>query len=146
LLPPHRKPDLLIGDDGDPCMLRWRLIPQNPVMNVYLHQMLKPDAGGVLHDHPWPSISLMLSGAATELFDTGRRSGARLISEGALIYRSAHMAHRLAPVPPDNPATWTLFVTGPSIREWGFHCPQGWRHWKAFTAARPGGSGHYGCG
>lgn len=26
----------------------------------------------------------------------------------------------------------TLFITGPKIREWGFLCPKGWRHWKDF--------------
>ena len=145
LADPARPPDMLIGDAGDPCMLRWRLVRQNPLCNIYLHRMLRPDAGGVLHDHPWPSVSLMLCGTATEQFDTGRRSGSRIISEGALVYRPAGFAHRLFPHTPESLATWTLFMTGPVVREWGFHCPHGWRHWRAFTAERPDSVGRYGC-
>ena len=35
---------------------------------------------------------------------------------------------------------WSLFITGPVIREWGFHCPNGWRHWKQFTVRDEFGS------
>lgn len=28
----------------------------------------------------------------------------------------------------------TLFFCGPRVREWGFHCPQGWRHWRQYVA------------
>lgn len=134
-----------IGDPGDPCMLRWRLVPQNPLCNVYLHRMLKPDPCDALHDHPWASLSLMLSGAVAEEFDGGRGSGTRLIEAGALVYRPAAFAHRLFPAAPGGEATWTLFVTGPVVREWGFHCPRGWRHWTLFTAERPGRAGRFGC-
>jgi hypothetical protein len=40
----------------------------------------------------------------------------------------------------------TLFITGPRVREWGFHCPQGFVHWKDFVHPDdPGGIGP-GCG
>ncbi|MDN5849106.1 MAG: hypothetical protein L0H63_05630, partial [Nitrococcus sp.] len=57
--------------------------------------------------------------------------------------RRARSAHRLALI--DAEPVITLFITGPRVREWGFHCPQGWRHWRAFTAAdNPGRIGR-GC-
>lgn len=41
---------------------------------------------------------------------------------------------------------WTLFITGPRVREWGFHCPdRGWVHWKQFTAADDPGAIGRGC-
>jgi hypothetical protein len=40
---------------------------------------------------------------------------------------------------------WTLFITGPRVREWGFLCPQGWRHWKDFTAGAQGERVGRGC-
>lgn len=50
---------------------------------------------------------------------------------------------------PDNatPLTcWTLFITGPRCRHWGFHCPErGWVHWKLFTAADDPGDIGKGC-
>ena len=43
------------------------------------------------------------------------------------------------------PGCWTLFLFGPTVREWGFHCPQrGWVHWRDFTA--PGKPGEIGPG
>lgn len=47
---------------------------------------------------------------------------------------------RLLPEALQIPWRWTLFVTGPVMRQWGFHCPdKGWRHWKEFTAeGKPG--------
>jgi hypothetical protein len=36
-------------------------------------------------------------------------------------------------------------LTGPRIREWGFWCPQGWRHWRAFTSGRNGETIGRGC-
>lgn len=52
-------------------------------------------------------------------------------------------AHRLV-IEPGRPA-WSLFLTGPKVREWGFHCPQGWRPWRAFTAGAHGAEIGAGC-
>lgn len=41
---------------------------------------------------------------------------------------------------------WTIFVTGPRYREWGFHCAdRGWVHWKKFTATDNRGEIGKGC-
>lgn len=40
---------------------------------------------------------------------------------------------------------WTLFITGRKIREWGFHCPKGWRHWKDFVDPDDHGAVGPGC-
>ena len=29
--------------------------------------------------------------------------------------------------------TWSLFITGPKVREWGFWCKQGWMPWTTYT-------------
>ena len=56
---------------------------------------------------------------------------------------SGAAAHRLELI--DGPC-WTLFVTGPRYREWGFHCPQrGWVPWKEFTSADNSGEIGRGC-
>jgi hypothetical protein len=41
---------------------------------------------------------------------------------------------------------WTLFITGPRVREWGFACPNGWVHWKIFTGEDDNGSSVVGKG
>lgn len=135
-----RPPDFVIGaDSADPYMRRWFVIPRNRFLNVYLHHVCRDDEDRALHDHPWPSVSLCLDGVVGEVFlhPEGFKES-RLNICGDLVYRSARFAHRL--YLPDGPA-WTIFITGPRIREWGFWCPKesaagGWRSWREFTAFR----------
>ena len=59
------------------------------------------------------------------------------------IFRRSVAAHRLELI--DDEPVWSLFITGPIIREWGFHCPKGWRHWKEFVDSRDIGQVGRGC-
>lgn len=56
-----RKPDFVIGDLSNPYLLRWWVIPRNRFFNVYLHKFLRDDDDRALHDHPWWSMSIILS-------------------------------------------------------------------------------------
>ncbi|MCB1476612.1 MAG: hypothetical protein H6883_07140 [Rhodobiaceae bacterium] len=145
-----RKPDFLIGPQGDPYMQRWWLIPRNRVFNIYLHRILHDDDDRALHDHPWPSVSIMLKGKLGELY-RGRdgQTHVRKIQPGRIIWRGPWFAHRLTLWPEFSglmqPFAVTIFITGPRVREWGFHCPKGWRHWKEFTAPADRGQIGRGC-
>jgi len=116
----NRRPDIIIGSGQSPYMLRWYLIPRNRFFNVYLHHILRSDDDRALHDHPWWSFSLILLGVYGEV--TG--NGVKGFGTGDVIYRSAEYSHRLTVV--SGATVWTLFVTGPRARDWGFYCPQGW--------------------
>jgi len=136
-LPPPRPPDFVIGGDKTPYLRRWYLIPRNRFCNVYLHHVLRDDDDRALHDHPWPSVSLMLAGALGEVYrDRHGSTRSRVFFAGHLVLRDARFAHRLFLFKDRSSPreAWTLFLTGPRLREWGFHCPHGWRHWKEFTA------------
>lgn len=134
----RRPPDFIVGDD---YLRRWWVIPRNRFFNVYLHNIRKSDDDRALHDHPWPSLSYMLDGHLIEVTHGGV---AKVISKGDWTWRSAKFAHRL--VVPTGVDVWTLFFTGPRIREWGFHCPQGWRPWREFVDQRDHGKVGRGCG
>lgn len=138
LAPPKRPPDFVIGDD---YMRRWWLIPRNRAFNVYLHNVRHSDDDRALHDHPWVSLSLCLDGWLKEHTPAGIRD----VRAGRLIFRRATSAHRLE-IPDGSDGAWTLFMTGPVIRAWGFHCPQGWRHWRDFVAGEDKGRVGRGCG
>lgn len=137
----QRAPDITIGEDQPiPYMLRWYLIRQNRLCNVYLHKIIRSDDDRALHDHPWASLSLVLHGQMGELYrfeppaeHERWRTYYRELETGSIVLRRAAFAHRLL-VFRDDDAAWTLFITGPKTREWGFLCPAGWRHWKIFTA------------
>lgn len=140
LVMPARAPDICIGGEVDTYMRRWYLVPRNKEDgNVYLHQVLRPDDDRALHDHPWPSLSIMLSGGMTEITETGSRE----IVPGDVIFRGEHCRHRLEAPKED---TWTLFITGPVVRDWGFWCPKGFVPWRDFTAGENGELVGAGCG
>jgi|SRR5215472_282706 len=132
-----RPPDFIIGGADHPYLKRWWVIPRNRFFNIYLHQFLRDDDDCALHDHPWINFSYMLKGSYTEhSIAAGGVHHKRILHEGAWKLRRAKAAHRIELHA--GPA-WSLFITGPVIREWGFHCPQGWRSWKIFTNARDKG-------
>lgn len=141
----RRAPDFVIGDPGAPYLQRWYVIPRNRVCNVYLHCILRSDDDRALHDHPWMWCSLMLQGAYSEhSIRAGGVPERTLLRAGSLRVHRPTFAHRLE-IRPEYGVCWTLFVTGPRVREWGFLCPErGWVHWRAFT--QPGATGRTGKG
>lgn len=118
-----RPPDFSVSPGDDPALLRWYIIPRNHYLNIYLHKFLRSDDDGALHDHPWMNLSILLDGQYVEhTIDAGgvhRRVARRA---GDWKFRMPSHAHRIEV---DKPV-WTLFVTGPTVRLWGFHCPSGW--------------------
>lgn len=138
----QRPPDFIIGGREAPYMLRWWLIPRNPVFNVYLHKFLRSDDDRALHDHPWVNMSYLLKGEYVEhMILAGGVCSAKRYTAGCVKFRRARTAHRIEI---DQPC-WSLFITGPVVREWGFHCPRGWRSWKIFTSERDKGVIGRGC-
>jgi hypothetical protein len=121
--------DVAIGGWSNPYMLRWYVIPRNRWLNVYLHYFLRSDDDRALHDHPWWSVSWLLEGVLIEhrILDGGIHARQRY-EAGKMKLRSARYAHRIEVLP--GCFAWTLFITGPVIRKWGFHCPGGWRAWS----------------
>lgn len=137
------KPHFLVGNPLDPYLKRWYVIPRNPILCIYLHQFLKDDEDRAEHDHPWDSVSLCIKGTYTEI-RKGQATPCRFFS---LIYRKAENSHRIVLPEKDGKKTpaWTLFITGWRKREWGFHCPSGWVHWKDFTKPNHPGQTGKGC-
>jgi hypothetical protein len=128
-----RPPDEIIGDPGRPHFNRWHMIQRNRWLNVYAHQFLRSDDDRALHDHPWPSISLVLCGSYIEHeIKAGGVHVMTMRKTGDLIFRMPSSAHRIELPADSTTACWTLFITGPKVREWGFHCPDRWVHWTQF--------------
>lgn len=137
-----RDADFIIGGAENPYMLRWFIIARNRFFNVYHHVIKRSDDDRALHDHPWWSLSIVLDGSMLEVL-SGDRSLTRMLRQGDIVLRRASSAHRLEIR--DGGFCKTLFITGPRIREWGFHCPKGWKHWKDFVSKGDTGSVGPGC-
>lgn len=156
-----RRSDFMVGENPTPYLHRWYLLgskqdpkhPNDPMRRVsrtflgfraYLHCFQHSDDDRALHDHPAHSFSISLSGSCAEhTIAAGGVHSRRALHAGDIAFRSAKFAHRIEII---NGDYWTLFIFGPNIREWGFHCPQGWKHWKKFTAADNPGAIGAGCG
>ena len=137
-----RPPDFIIGGKEHPYMLRWWIIPRNKYFNIYLHKFLRSDDDRALHDHPWLNVSYLLEGTYVEhVINAGGVQIATRYKAGQFKFRRAVAAHRIEI---DDPC-WSLFITGPVIRTWGFHCPKGWRPWQQFVDQRDSGSVGRGC-
>lgn len=146
-----RKPDFIVGEIADPYLLRYWLIPRNRFFNAYLHCFMRSDDDRALHDHPWVSLSFLLKGDFLEhTIDRGGINNFTYFGQGILKYRGAKYAHRIELITSHktgkpNPA-WTIFITGPRFRDWGFHCAQaGWIPWQRFTQPDDAGKTGAGC-
>ncbi|HZF96856.1 MAG TPA: hypothetical protein VEY92_01190 [Pseudoxanthomonas sp.] len=163
----ERPPNFQVGahDAAGAYLRRWYLVPRNRLFNVYLHHFLRDDDDRALHDHPWAWASLLLRGSYIEhTINAGGVHRRRTRHAGRWKFSLPSRAHRIELLPmwrmcgtfedaqkrfdrdPDLKAPcWTLFITGPRVHEWGFHCPQrGWVHFTRFT--RPGAYGERGPG
>jgi hypothetical protein len=81
--------------------------------SVRLHHWLASDDQRFAHNHPWQWFTLVLAGSYTDVTDKGNQ---RMIP-GRFAFRSADHCHK---VKVDKGGCWTLLITGPEKKEWGF--------------------------
>lgn len=126
-----RKPDLVLEKEGDVYLRRWYVIPRNAIFNIYLHNFLHDDEDRALHDHMYSSLSWILKGGYLEhTIKAGGVHKRKEYAPGRIILRPfGGKAHRIELI---GKSCWTLFITGPRYRKWGFHTKDGWVHHKEF--------------
>ncbi len=150
-----RAPDFIIGERAEPYIRRWWVIPRNPFFNIYLHEILRGDPDRALHCHPWANVSILLQGGYIErlplrqaqqpswdyvpgyTYDVVRKAGQAW-------GRLGHFRHRL--FVPEGGHCWSLFLTGPVYRRWGFHCKADWVYWRDYVSDKDKGLVGRGCG
>lgn len=163
-----RQPDFVIGGPAAPYLRRHWLLPRNRFFNVYVHEFLRSDDDRALHDHPWLfNASWLIDGEYIEwtpaddehlMPDVGVRCQypvAQRLKSGQVKFRWGPAPHRVElteelhgdPAIPEYVLVpcWTVFITGPVVRDWGFHCATRWVPWKEFVDTRDKGSVGKGC-
>ena len=115
----------IVDPTGAPYMRRWILAFAGWM--VRLHHIQKADAGRCPHDHPFDFVSVVLRGGYREERVVVSASGDTATTwetrrAPGVAYRRAEDLHRLVSV---EPGTWTLVLTGPIRRTWGFLLPDG---------------------
>lgn len=127
-------PDFVIGNEPDLYLKRWWIIMRNLYFNIYLHKFIRSDDDRALHDHPWFNCSILIDGNYIE----HTPKGSFLRKYGHIYFRTCWASHRVELI--DGKSVTTIFITGPRMRNWGFHCPQGWKRWQDFVKVYPGGN------
>lgn len=130
-----------IGRPGLPDYLtRWTLLGKRygGSRRVFLHWFHRGDEEPYFHDHPWAFVSVILWGGYYEETPTGRH----WYGPGSVLVRPAEWRHRV--VLHEGRQAWTLVLSGPKTRGWGFWCDSGWIPWKSHAANID--AGQPGCG
>lgn len=115
-------------EDGAYRLDRYHLV-ESPEWNVRYHHIMTSDPSD-LHDHPWDYVTTLLAGAYVEVTPLG----SMLYRAPCTLVRRAEDAHRLEL--PEGPV-WSLLVTGPVRRPWGFHTEAGWVPWHKHGQRTP---------
>lgn len=144
------EPHLYIGGKQNPYLLRWYLIPRNRFFNIYLHKFLRDDDDRALHDHPWWFLSIMIWGGYMEevYCKVTKTTDVKYRSAFSFVLRKPTHRHRVMlyrhpkdfskPIP-----CWTIILTGPTVRTWGFWCPRGFVPHHEFVEQKDGSDAGY---
>ena len=116
-----------------PYVYRWRF-EIRPLGSLRIHHWVGPDDDRAFHDHPWRFVTLVVKGGYTDRNPDGEDH----VRAPAVRLREAVHRHTVIP---DPGGAWTVLITGPRIRTWGF-----WQDGKFRKARRWFESkGHHPC-
>lgn len=139
-LKPDRKPDFVLHSDKGLYLERWELRPRTKAgPNAYLHHIVGGDPDRHLHDHPWDNTSIILKGGYWEqITNTGSIDRFLYRPEGSVVNRMAETPHKIV-MYEGMEDCWSLFITGPVRRVWGFHTEDTWTPFNEYLVRyRPG--------
>ena len=97
---------------------RWYL--ETSFFTVRLHHWLHSDDTRHMHDHPWWFITMVLKGSYVDLSPNKNE----LMIPGMIRFRPANHQHS---VKVGSGGCWTILLTGPKIRKWGFWVGKKWK-------------------
>lgn len=119
--------------------LRRLRIIQTPFFSLYLHFIGMPDPGVDLHNHPWWFASLVLRGGYDEIvgneqwevyYGPGTDLEYKSWRAGSIHSLKLDETHRISRLHKKH--TWTLVLTGPRKRSWGFFTPDGFVDYRDY--------------
>lgn len=100
-----------LGPPNHPYLIRW--VVDFGVFTLRLHHWLHSDDMRAPHDHSWWFLTLCLWGSYVDKSS----SGDDVLSLGDVRFRPARHRHSVEV----KRSMWTLVLTGPERRRWGFY-------------------------
>lgn len=133
-----RKAVIMDREDKAPYLIRYYALWPDSVdrerkdipFNVLIHQFMQSD-DPVLHTHPWWYFTLILKGGYWEHLpgDVKKWRGPGSIRFGKNVTHWVQI--------PEAGKTWTLFIRGKTVRQWGFINEFGvWELWRTYLARK----------
>lgn len=112
-----------------PYVYRWG-IAIDRLFSLRLHHWLAPDDDRYCHDHPWWFLTFVLRGGYNDISPDGSFD---VLHAPAIRFRSALHRHTVSPHPG---GAWTVILTGPKKRVWGFWVPKANGKLRLLTSRR----------
>lgn len=97
-----------IGED----FIRFTIFT-TPWFTIYLHRLVALVPHSQCHDHPWSFMAILLKGGYDE-YHAGEWVWRK---PGSVLWRPAEWKHNVVT---KNSVSWSIIVTGPKKRQWGF--------------------------
>lgn len=142
--PGSRGPCPLCNGEGTVARPGWRW-QNHGIGAVRIHCIVASDDSRAFHDHPWPFAAIGLAGSYVEETPFIGNDGTVPLPGQATNWRrrfrapfiNIKRATDLHVLTVDPGPVWTLFLTRPKQRSWGFGGPFGWLGWRTFDAEFP---------
>jgi hypothetical protein len=99
-----------LGNPDSPYLYRW--VADFNLFSIRLHHWICGDDPRHFHDHPWNFIVFVLKGSYFDVSKNNREE----MKRWTVKYRHALHSHTV-----ETKGCWTLVLTGPTIRKWGFY-------------------------
>lgn len=120
-----------------PYVIRWRF--ETKWFSIRLRHWLGSDDDRAFHDHPWSFTTFVLKGGYIDVHPGPDGDELEHLRAPAVRRRAAEHRHTVVP---DPGGAWTVIVTGPRWRTWGF-----WANGVKFVKANKwfASRGHHPC-
>lgn len=115
-----------LGDPACPYLRRWVLNVAH-VGSLRVHHWHGSDDPRYLHDHGWWFVTLVLKGGYADVQQAS--SIMDVLRPGSVRFRAATHTHSVQVAPG---GCWTIMLTGPVSRDWGFWVDGTWMRMRRF--------------
>lgn len=108
-----------LGKPECPYLRRW--VAQLGAFSIRVHHFHRSDDARFPHDHPWWFLTLVLRGGYYDVSQGEDGDEIDVLHAGSIRFRPALHRHMVLVDYKANPkGCWTIILTGPHLRNWGF--------------------------
>jgi hypothetical protein len=107
-----------LGRPECPYLRRWAF--NVGLFSIRVHHFMRSDDARAHHDHPWWFLTLVLRGAYYDISQGPEGEVIDHLTPGSIRFRPALHRHTVVVEHARPGGVWTIILTGPNLRTWGF--------------------------